>query len=667
MPNTASPSTTAPGSTPPKRARRAPARQRASASRPDNASLVWDEALFASFTDGDINSPTIRSADCRREIWNRLCWSMQQAGTKEEFTAFTNALGVWVSAMSATDPDLLSVFAGFDQQLRPHVDALPSGREVADVSRRRTEVDDKGRVYVYLTTDEADVGDKTVAALAYYNHRARRIFRFGSYLVTCADGRLHRIEEAQMRSLLTRACRFMTLVGKPKKTMWQHAHPAVWLVKDLVARHDWPGIPVIRGLVSYPVFLASGRVLCAPGYDDESQLYVTPTCTPISVPDFPTRDDAVRASCFIYDEMFRDFPIGQPETAAVMLSALLTIVARFAINGPCPGFLLDGNAPGVGKGKLCQTIAIIATGRETTPIAPETRHDEWRKRIVSILRDSEPIAMVDNLAGAFGAPALDGVLTSTEWSDRELCTSSNWRGPANAVWFFTANNIRVQGDLIRRLLPMRIVSQEERPDSRRDFRHADLLAAASRMRPQLLQACFTILRAWHLAGMPEQALPAYGSYESWSKIVRQCVVWCGWADPRLAADYLREQPDEDESLFKSILQNWYTLQQALSQPAVPGVATIPGVFETCAHRHRSGQLGLTMQELLTMPEIVIGKAGVTEAILGLFQDGVLPTPHRLGIRLFRWKDRVYGGMSLSQRVVQGTTYWWVHARSLQGR
>jgi hypothetical protein len=393
-----------------------------------------------------------------------------------------------------------------------------------------------------------------------------------------------------------------------------------------------------------------------------SGLYVAEGTSSIVVPEHPTREDAQRAAHFIYEELFSDFPIDDPAAASVMLSALLTINARFAIKGACPGFMIDGSGPGVGKLKITQTIATVTTGVEATVYAPEHRDEEWRKRVVAILRDAHAITLIDNIAGLFGSPALDAVLTAEkEYGDRLLGVSESWRGPVNTVWFFTANNVILRGDIARRLLPIRIVSRDEEPDARTKFRHPDLLAAARRLRPEILRAVFTILRAWWCAGMPDQGLTAFGSFEHWSKVVREAVVWCGWADPKLAARYLREQPDEDVATFRDVLKHWWQMQTYLCLPATAGPMPPHTVYDACCQRHQQGHFGITMQELLGLFNHPVSGVSLREALQALFPDsaGIFPSAQKLGLKLYRWKDRVLSGLSLRQRMVRGDTYWYI--------
>ena len=53
----------------------------------------------------------------------------------------------------------------------------------------------------------------------------------------------------------------------------------------------------------------------------------------------------------------------------------------------------------------------------------------------------------------------------------------------------------------------------------------------------------TLCRAWFVAGRPTIDLPSWGSFEGWSNVVRQLLVWAGLPDPAATRHSVREQGD----------------------------------------------------------------------------------------------------------------------------
>jgi len=122
-------------------------------------------------------------------------------------------------------------------------------------------------------------------------------------------------------------------------------------------------------------------------------------------------------------------------------------------------------------------------------------------------------------------------LTAERWKDRELGSSRTIDLPARAVWTATGNNLRFRSDVARRVVPIRLDSPLERPETRDDFRHADLLGWVRDHRGELVTAALTILRAYFVADCPKQDGGQFGSFEAWADIIRGAIVWAGCADP----------------------------------------------------------------------------------------------------------------------------------------
>ena len=59
-----------------------------------------------------------------------------------------------------------------------------------------------------------------------------------------------------------------------------------------------------------------------------------------------------------------------------------------------------------------------------------------------------------------------------------------------------------------------------------------------------MRSALTILNAYIVAGRPNQHLAPWGSYESWSALVRNAIVWCGEEDPGNTRRVLQETSDE---------------------------------------------------------------------------------------------------------------------------
>ncbi len=333
---------------------------------------------------------------------------------------------------------------------------------------------------------------------------------------------------------LSAAVKWTKYDGRAKKNV--PSDPPHDVVAAVLQRGDWPGLRELRGVITAPALRPDGTLIDKPGYDSATGLYFAPTGKTPSISPSPTRADALAARDALL-EVVCDFPFASEAHRAAWLASLLTPFARPAIgDANAPLFLVDGNSRGCGKSRLVDCAAIIATGR-TAPRQQYTANgEELDKRIVSHLQAADSLILFDNVAGDFGGPVLDKLLTSEGWYAARLLGKNSADAALKlrnrATWFATANNASLAGDLVRRVVHIRLATELERPEERSDFRHSDLFGWIRSERPRLIAAALTVLRAWFVAQRPlPEGLAAFGSFEAWSAIVRGTCLWVGLPDP----------------------------------------------------------------------------------------------------------------------------------------
>ncbi len=131
--------------------------------------------------------------------------------------------------------------------------------------------------------------------------------------------------------------------------------------------------------------------------------------------------------------------------------------------------------------------------------------------------------------------------------------------PLLVTWYATGNNVAIGADTSRRTLHTRLETPLEKPEERTDFRHRDLLGYVQSHRAELAVACCTILKAYMDAGMPDQGLREWGSFEKWSRLVRGAIVWAGQADPGETRVEFAERSDLEANALKALLAAWEQL------------------------------------------------------------------------------------------------------------
>jgi hypothetical protein len=288
----------------------------------------------------------------------------------------------------------------------------------------------------------------------------------------------------------------------------QPARPDTHTVAAIHTLGEWPNVRPIVGVLESPILRPDGSLCSTPGYDDATAYVYEPTMTFPKVAERPTREDA-RHALEVLEEPFLEFPWATPACLSAALCAVLSLVARPAILGPCPAILIDKNTPGTG-GSLCtDAISIIATGRISARMSWPPTQEELAKVLDAYALRSAAFVNFDNIppAQSFAGSALDKYLTAESVECRVLGKSEapmvRWR----AVMVGSGNNLTVAGDTIRRVLLARMETELERPQDRDGFRIPDLRAWVRDNRARLVHAALTILRAFIVAGRPTTTNP----------------------------------------------------------------------------------------------------------------------------------------------------------------
>jgi hypothetical protein len=420
----------------------------------------------------------------------------------------------------------------------------------------------EGPPIILIATDEYRVNAAAAAALA----RESDLYQRAGMLVrvTVTEGRptspsvirrspgqpvIRELPTALLRERLTRCARWRRDTGQEIIP----AHPPHWCISAVHVRGEWPCVRHLEAVVTHPVILADGSLVATDGYDTGSGLLVRlPDNLGITVPVEPSRNE-VEAAVAELEDVVRDFPFQAAEHRGAWVAGLLTPLAWFAFDGPAPLFLIDKNVRGAGAGLLGDVIALTVNGRRFAAMAYSADREELRKRITTLAVEGERMVMLDNLAGAVGNDVLDAALTSDRWKDRLLGGNRVYDGPLHVVWYGTGNNVQLHADTARRVCHIRMESSEERPELRTAFKYPDLRAHVRANRSRLVSAALTILSGWNAAGRPTHGLPAWGSFEGWSGVVREAVVFAGLRDPGETRTALQTTADLDACAMEVLL------------------------------------------------------------------------------------------------------------------
>jgi hypothetical protein len=262
------------------------------------------------------------------------------------------------------------------------------------------------------------------------------------------------------------------------------------------------------------------------------------------------------------------FPFVELCDRSVALAAMLTGLVRRSLR-TAPLFAFRAPVMSSGKSLLADVVAMLATGRPV-PVMPQGKdEDEDRKRLLALLIEGEPVNCVDNIERPFSSAALCSILTQVSWKDRVLGKTGTATVPTCATWLATGNNLVIAGDLTTRSLVCDLDPKVERPEERKF--EVNLYTHIPEQRVKLVPAALTILRAYHIAGRPDQNLSVYGRFEGWSDWVRSALVWCGEPDP-CATRRRFEYVDPVRSQIKAVLAAWLDLVGEKAVTAAEAIA-----------------------------------------------------------------------------------------------
>lgn len=412
---------------------------------------------------------------------------------------------------------------------------------------------------------------------------------------------------------------------------WKATIPSNEVVKAVDARGVWPGVRPLSGVIETPSIRPDGTVLDVPGYDGATGYLYLPGREYPAVPRSPNIDEA-RAALLSLVEPFAEFPLANEAQRFVPIAALMTLVARPAIRGACPGFIMDASTRGSGKSLMQAAVTTMAQGREAALITWRDNEEEVEKILGGQALKGATVVCWDNATGVFGGAPVDKVLTCADRVELRILGKTEvpaveWR----AVMLAGGNNISIAGDTTRRVLVCRLEPMMERPEERTGYAIPDLKAWCREHHPRCVTAALTVLRAYVVAGRPSQGLAGWGSFEQWRDLIGNAIAWAGGPDVMACRPTIAGNFDDETSALRTLLEQ------------------LPVFART----------GTTINHMLTdlySPERMRGNAppdgfdALREALetLAPTKSGHPPNHQKLGLAFKRCLRRVVGGRYLDK-------------------
>jgi putative DNA primase/helicase len=208
---------------------------------------------------------------------------------------------------------------------------------------------------------------------------------------------------------------------------------------------------------------------------------------------------------------------------ALLLGAIFTAIERPFLP-IAPMFVIRSAMPGTGKGKIVRSLVRLAFDTAPVAITWGGSSEEFEKRLAALLLQTPGVLSIDNANGMqIKGDLLESIITEGCADIRPLGHSKIVKVQNRSFITLTGNNPTIMGDMARRTLTVDILPRSADPE--RDRYPFDPAELTQRRRTDFLMAAYSAMRSFRLAGMPQQGLPAVGSFDDWSSRVRDLVHW----------------------------------------------------------------------------------------------------------------------------------------------
>lgn len=448
------------------------------------------------------------------------------------------------------------------------------------------------------------------------------------------DGKmgLRPLRSSIVRYMLSRVATWIKTVGSPDNEYDKIVHPPSNVGKCLIDKSHWNHILHLRATTPFPPISSDGKIRTTKGYDPGTLVFFSGGVD-CNVQQAPTKQDAIAGAKKLLN-LVCDFPFASDAHRSAWIAGLLSPLARFLHDGNAPLTVVQANSPRVGKTTLVKLISHIITGDDCPVITHTSNEDEGRKRILSYLRMSRAMVLVDNVVGQYGGPGINALITSRIFEDRILGHSKVIQTVNDTTWYITGNNVTLAPDTAERCLHIRLHSDEEKPHLRTSFKH-DVFAVVKERRSELLSAALTILKAYIVAGMPDQNIPPWGSFESWSRIVRGAIVWTGLEDPGATREELEVESDVNRHVALDIIEGWSEFLRIVRS-----------------------EDGITIREALQALNAGTDAPRLRAALEDMSGSSRLPSTHKISRYFREIKDRNFAGKMLRNNPDPQNSHRW---------
>lgn len=330
--------------------------------------------------------------------------------------------------------------------------------------------------------------------------------------------------------------------------------PPARVVSVLFDSLNYRHLPVLNGLAHQPYLRPDGTLVNVAGYDLATGMFGVFNANKFDIPDKPTKEDAVKALNLITD-LLAEFSFPKKSDEAAAITAILAASIRPSLTA-APMYHVRAPQISSGKSFLCQIIGAFATPKRGAPTTFPYDDEECRKVLLAELLRAPAIIEFDNMTTDLVAhKSLCTALTSEYITGRIFGVSKTATVSTRTLFLSSGNNVGPIQDMVRRCITINLDPALENPASR-TFKNPHILLDLHRERAKYISAALTIIRAWIVAGRPKSDCKALSSYEDWSDLCRQPLLWLELPDPTEAV-FAAMNDDPDRETLGRLLQAWH--------------------------------------------------------------------------------------------------------------
>ncbi|WP_292052721.1 MULTISPECIES: hypothetical protein [unclassified Brevundimonas] len=404
------------------------------------------------------------------------------------------------------------------------------------------------------------------------------------YVVSCQlvrlvpNGTSFQCEVINNQTLYVLLCELFEWQIKNHKGDWVTCNPPLRIVNALLHNQDRKHLKTLKGIANQP-YLHNRSFVTTAGFNAETGIYAA-----FDDSDFldlinVTEEDA-RFRLMQLKAELAEFEFETPADLSAALVAILTAVLRTGLP-LAPAFNINATVSGSGKSFLAKIIALFATPLPPYVTSYPTKAEEASKLILAMLLEKPPVVLFDDMQTdwkPFGA--INKALTSPTTTERVLGSSRTATASTNSLFLGTGNNVVPIKDMRRRVVTIRLAPKSDAA-SLRTFEH-DPYKQVARYRNAFVSFALSIIQAYLLHGKRDETITPIGSYEEWSELCREPLIWLGEPDP--ASSLINQVTDNtDNEALGVFLQEWrkfyieksVTVRELISVPHTHSNAKTP--------------------------------------------------------------------------------------------